>query len=94
MPLGVRIKVNENISITHNDNEVLATFRIKTSRLGIDDSQLITIKMNKEEESALQRKLYCIRIKKQEEEKNRKPSERFALWIKKNSLSLYNKLKL
>lgn len=94
LPLGVRIKVNENISITHNDNEVLATFRIKTSRLGIDDSQLITIKMNKEEESALQRKLYCIRIKKQEEEKTRKPSERFALWIKKNSLSLYNKLKL
>lgn len=94
LPLGVPIKIDENITITHNDNEALATFRISTSRVGHEESTLIVNRMDKEEESALQRKLYFARLKKQEEEKSKKPLERFALWIKKISLSLHNKLKL
>jgi uncharacterized protein YkwD len=88
LKLGVPVKINENLTVTPNDNEALATFRIRTSRLGIDDSQLITIKMNKEEESALQKRLLSIKSKKLEEEKNRKTSEKIILWIKKIKLSL------
>lgn len=83
LPLGVPIKIDENITITHNDNEALATFRISTSRVGHEESTLIVNRMDKEEETDVLRRLILAKERKKERESKSKQGNKFRMLLKK-----------